>query len=259
MKEKIVKILNLDSDQVLLDKKIPKVKFYNQEDFNKGEEKIFTRDIDNIYLLSVLNEDTINIHPYVTDECNYSELYFIYIELRTKESYSKITEAVHSILPNPVVLILVFGDKINISTATKRINKSDKTKQIIDEYNISNWIDAVNPDKDDKLFLEAVNIKNLTFENFYKLYVDFSNRVYMVGLVELLGAYIFSRKLDMAGIKKLFSKYQQLDIEINRLKSKEKETLNFGDKVAIHSATTGEEKKQNNIKNKILEIINNAK
>ena len=54
--------------RTVLNRKVPKKTFFSQGDLSKKEKELFTSQIEGIYLLSVMNRQSMNISPYQSEE-----------------------------------------------------------------------------------------------------------------------------------------------------------------------------------------------
>jgi hypothetical protein len=105
--------------------------------------------------------------------------------LKSITKIDDIIKIIHNIIPNPCIITLQYNDYIYISTATKRINKNDKTKQVIEEYFDTSKLDLDYLSEIEKEFLKDINIKNNSFENFKRFYLDISNKIFIFNIQEL--------------------------------------------------------------------------
>ncbi len=251
MIDKIIEILWLEKYQNI--RKIPKNTFYKALDFSKTNEKIFTNDIENIFIISAINKNNINILDYKTDELNYSEIYYLFVSLKSDKKISDINKIIHTIIPNPVVLILNYKDNIIFSTAKKRINKNDKTKQVIERYFITEKIDVNYLINTDKEFLDDIYLTKNSFENFFRFYMDISSKIIIFNLVNIRGWY---KKTSLENIDKLILKIddiKKIEWEIALLESEYKNEIAMWPKAILHSKIV---KKKDEIRNIEEEIKN---
>ncbi|WP_398573487.1 DUF4391 domain-containing protein, partial [Staphylococcus epidermidis] len=66
---------------------------------------MFSSEIEGFYLLSLMNQQSINIPAYITEEIHYTEVIWIYVQLRKTSNSSRIVKSIHRAMPNPIVLI----------------------------------------------------------------------------------------------------------------------------------------------------------
>jgi len=215
MIENIINILWLKEYENI--RKISKNTFYKEDDFSKSNEKLFTNDIDSIYIISALNKNVINIAGYKTEEHNYIEIYYIYVSLKSNKRLSDIKKIIHNIIPNPCIIIFWYWNNIVISTATKRISKNDKTKQVIEDYYTTHKIDLDYLTDIEKEFLEDIKLTNNSFENFKRFYIDFSNKILIIRMSELRWWYIKTNLENIWKLLELYKNNKRILIDITNL------------------------------------------
>lgn len=200
-----------------------------------GEIKRFiVDDIDEVVILAIFNQDTINIPPYKDEEVNYSEVYFIHVTLRSEKHMERIAEIIERTIPNPSCIIFSCGDRISIAVAEKRLNKAESGKQVVEWCFRSPWVNVTAPSESEARFLDALNIKNFTFSDLRKWYSEFSSCVYQSVLLQFLADFHFNRKADILSLRSLVDAYQGSAREVAQLEKEENTTLHFGERVAVH-------------------------
>jgi hypothetical protein len=183
MYDKLIDILGLQP--YLNTKKIAKNIFYQQDDFAKSAEKLFTSDVGNISLAAVIGKANSNIEPHITDDLHYEEIYVIYVLLRANKNIQKIITIMHNIIPNPCIILYEYNDAITITTASKRKNKADTSKQVLDTI-YSATMDLESSDVDVKQFVTDLHIKQQSFANLWRFYQSICDRILMRELREVL-------------------------------------------------------------------------
>ena len=119
-------------EQIEKRSKLDKKMFYAQDDFNKSAEKKFVKYIESLYLSAVISEKTTNIPKIVNEDYRYEDIYVIHVELKTDGAEQELSKIIHSIIPNPVLILYRYGTKVWFSVAKKRRSKADKTKQVVE-------------------------------------------------------------------------------------------------------------------------------
>ena len=153
-----------------LGKVIFKKHFYEKANLNKSDKELFTKYIDKIIWDYCLKKDNINIEPFKNDNREYNEIEFIKVETISLEKTKRIAEIIMRTIPYPTVLIFKNQNIIQIFTAHQRTNIADNSKNIIEEYIFTSRIDLDNLDQNDQTLMKSLNIKNLSFKNFYTFY-----------------------------------------------------------------------------------------
>lgn len=233
---------------------IPKKNFYEQEVFNTAKQNLFTENIKKIQIIAICDKNIINISPYITEEKVYKEIFFIHIELNDKKKYEKISEIVHQVIPNPIVIVFTYKNEILISIAPKRLNKQEKGKVIVEaEYN-SIWLDIENKSSEEKNFLDQLYLKNFNFDNLHTFYSDIIKTVIFSGFIEIIGLYKYSKNVDLKKLIALSEKLKQIQEKILFHTNEDKRLKNFGDKVENHQKLLDTKKELELIKQEIINL-----
>ena len=149
------KLLNLDRVNYLgrrLDKKM----FYDNGDFSKEDKKIFIDYIDRIEMSYLINSTNLNIQPFINDEYYYKAIAYLKITLKQDGKLDQISKIINNTIPNPIVIIYELENKYKISTAIKRLSKSEKDKTVIEEIRSTPWLDINNLKDNEKIFINGV-------------------------------------------------------------------------------------------------------
>ncbi|UAL47977.1 DUF4391 domain-containing protein [Sutcliffiella horikoshii] len=233
MREWLIKRLQIPQ-RAVLNRKIPKKAFFTQADLSASEKEMFTSQIEGIYLLSVMNQQSTNIPIYQDDEFNYAEVVWIYVELRTDKNINKIISAFHKSIPNPVVLIVGSSEgQILFSTSHKKLNKNDKTKVVVEQPTITNWIKLKEEDATYSKLLNALVISNLSFENLHSIYEDIHQWIRCEELIQLVGTMPTNADNRKEAIT-ILNNLQKYRKEVEQLHHNQKGQLDFGTKMDLH-------------------------
>lgn len=226
----IREVLDLPVKSVV-NKKLPKNQIQGKVD--KKSSDILTSDVEGIYIYSVLNKSTSNIMPYQNEDFNISEVMVLEVKLREIKNINTIRKIFHNIIPNPIILVLSYEEKIEISVGMKRLNKNDSMKVILGDIVLTKFIDLVNTESYEKKFLEQIKITSLPQLNLYELYKSLENHIVLTKLFEVVDDYIVGLdKIDNA--LELLNKYEKFEEEINTYEKNKKAEANFGRQMEWH-------------------------
>jgi Domain of unknown function (DUF4391) len=233
MREWLINRLEIPQ-RAVLNRKIPKKAFFTQADLSTSEKEMFTSQIEGIYLLSVMNQQSMNIPIYQDDEFHYAEVVWIYVELRNTKNINRIIGAVHKSIPNPVVLILSSPEgQILMSTSHKRLNKIDKTKVVNEQPIITNWFNIEEDDTPYTKLLSSLVVSNLSFESLHSLYDDLHQWLTCEELIQLIGATPSSSDKREAAIC-ILTNLQRNRKDVDQLQLEQKAQVDFGAKIDLH-------------------------
>ena len=234
MQEELDAIFGFSALTINQSRNIPKASFYEHDDFTNSRKKLFTEDIEKIRIIAICDKNTINIEPLVNEDRVYKEIFFLQVELKDRSNHKKISEIIHQIIPNPVVILFTFGNELLVSAAPKRLSKQEKGKIVVEgEFN-SIWVDLKDSNEERKKFLRNLHLKNFRFDNLYLFYADITKSVIFSSFIELAETYVFSKNSDLETVVELSKKLQQVQERLAFHSSEDKRLKNFGDKVANH-------------------------
>ncbi|MDK0874233.1 DUF4391 domain-containing protein [Clostridium perfringens] len=240
----IREVLDLPVKSVV-NKKLPKNQIQGKVD--KKSSDILTKDVEGIYIYSVLNKSTSNIMPYQNEDFNISEVMVLEVKLREIKNINTIRKIFHNIIPNPIILVLSYEGKIEISVGMKRLNKNDSMKVILGDIVLTKFIDLVNTENYEKKFLEQIKITSLPQLNLYELYKSLENHIVLTKFFEVVDDYIVGvDKIDKA--LELLNKYEKFEEEINTYEKNKKAEANFGRQMEWHVKIKKLEKKLDSLK-----------
>lgn len=181
--------------------RVPVKTLEEQLEADAKQKKLLSNHIASMYLVSLLNEQTVRIRAYKDYDYSFQAVYVFEIELKANDQLTDFTELVHSAFPESTLLILRYKDKTYLSGASKRINKLDKTRTVLED---SIWIEV--PEE-----LQAQDIKEANLREYYE------------SLIRLLYRY---KVLNVTGVfpvvdgeyKGSIKQHEQLMAQINKLK-----------------------------------------
>lgn len=253
MREWLINRLQIPQ-RAVLNRKIPKKAFFTQTDLSTTEKEMFTSDIEGVHLISVMNQKSMNIPSYQDDEFHYSEVIWVYVELRITKNINKIASAIHKSIPNPVVLILSSPeDQIILSACHKRINKNDKTKAVVEVITMTDWFYPQEVDTPYFKLLNALTVSNLSFENLYSFYDDIDQWIRCEEAIQLVCSIPTSvNKREEAII--ILNSVQKYRKEIEQLRLSQNGQIDFGVKMELHMKIKHQEKQIQNRLQQLKEL-----
>lgn len=205
--------------------------FYENASMSSSDKEIFQDHIQKILWKYSFKEDTINIQPYRDNDREYDEISLIEVLLEDDSKYKRIAEIIQRTIPYPLILVLVYKDNLLICVAHKRINKNDESKNTVDEFIFTEWIDLNSLENRDEMFFESLNLKNLSYANFYKFYSSIVDKVNIYNASQYQKDVGLLMSKDALELKRLTDEIETLDIKIADLRGKIKKEKHFNLKV----------------------------
>lgn len=198
--------------------------FFENAKMNRTDKETFTKDIEKIKWDYSLKKDNINIKPYKDEIRDFPEVEFVTVKLKNSDKTNRIAEIIMRSIPYPMVLCFEKTNEISIVTGDYRINQVDSSKNRIDEFIFTNWIDLDNLDEDDIALFDDLKLKNLNFTSFYAFYNCFIENIIRYNVFKI--SHIRSN-LDLWDIKDIYDKIIEIDTEIELIKGQIKKETQF--------------------------------
>lgn len=161
-------------DKALLNRRIPKVKFYKQIGIDTKLERKFIDEIETINWKYKLSRETTNLRTAAGIE----EIQIFEINLKDKYISNEILENIDRVIPYPILFILKYDEDKKLTIAYKEKNKIDENKMVVHSYHESEWgkehkIDVLKglslKDVYDNLIRQLISIKNVKEDNIERL------------------------------------------------------------------------------------------
>ena len=87
----------------------------------------------------------INIGKYEDEQRIYVEVYFMVIEVTSKDKIKQISNIIQTIFAKPIILIFQYENEITLNITPKRVSKVDSSKLVAENLHFTSWIDLQNP------------------------------------------------------------------------------------------------------------------
>lgn len=172
-----------------LGKPIFKKLFLENGQLDVTDKKALRDDIEKIRWLYTLKPRTINIDIYQDNDREFLEIAVLEVDLLSTARVKRIANFIHKTIPYPLVILFANGDEIVVSLAEKRINQSDKSKFVVEQVWLTDWINQEQPSQAQSDFMSSCSVKNLSFLNFYSFYEDLKSRVIALNASAITGLF----------------------------------------------------------------------
>ena len=116
--------------------------------------------------------------------------------------------------------MLVYKNRFVISVAHKRINKSDVSKNSVEEFIYTDWIYTDSIQLREKLFLKSINIKELSFNNYFQFYTDFVDKINIYNASKYHNDYEALLRKDADETKAIIDSVEELEKNILDMNTK---------------------------------------
>lgn len=210
------------SDSCKINNTIFKKHFYDNFNLSSGDKNIFIKNIEKIQWLYCLKPDNFYVRAYKDEIREYPEIEIIEVILVEDKKLNRIAEIIMRAIPYPIVILFLFKDKIQICVAHQRTNQNDETKNIIEDFIFTKWLDF------DDLIFDKLDFSKMNLNNFYSLYSN---------VVDEICIYNAKRVTDKAltgeEAREITERLKQIDKEIELLNSRMSKETQFNKRVEI--------------------------
>lgn len=211
----------------VVNKTIPKVKFYEKTGADSKLKQLFIDDIEQITWKYKLSKDTINLD----EGKKVKEIEIFEINLKHKDLSKDILKTIDKFIPYQILYVLRFEYEIKFTIAYKENNKNNENLMVVDSYYESDWIN----ENDCNIKLELINSLDYFYNELIKSFIPRE---------------IPKNNIDIKDILEHEKEIQILEKEIDKLEKALRREKQFNKKVEV--------KKILREKIKQLEILNKS-
>ena len=241
-------LLGLDKVKYL-GRKLDKKMFYDNGDLSKEDKKIFIDYIDRIEMSYILNISTLNISSFINYEYYYEAIAYLKVKLKQQDKIDKISKIINNSIPNPLVIIYEFDKEYCISTAIKRLSKTEKNKTVVEESNITDWLNINNLSENDKKFIDSISLRKIPYTNLFDFYKTINDKIYIFKISDkIIGYEDISDKKTLEESKQISEQIEKLEDELKKTIRNLKKENQFNKKMELNIKATDLEKKIKELK-----------
>lgn len=228
---------NLDvPESCYLGKRLFKKHFYDNGQLTATDKKAFKEDIESIEWKYTLKPSTINIQSFEDDPHEYLEVALIQVTLSSDKRHLRIAEVIQKAIPYPVVIVFSCGSSIALNAGLKRISRADSNKMVIEDCLDTGWIPLESPEVWQNSFLDDLQIKNLSFQNFFQFYQDIAERITAYNCAVHTGSYSLApSEGESVDRGEALKELARLERKLTELRNKLKKEKNLGDQVQLNT------------------------
>lgn len=127
-------MLQLPSSTIV-NRKIPKNKFYEKLQANQSLKDLFTQQVESIIWKHKLSKETIRLEP--KDDIEEVQVFEVHLKERT---YSlDLLRSIDKAIPYPILYLILYEDQVKLAIAYKERNQTDDNLSVVRSYHESVW------------------------------------------------------------------------------------------------------------------------
>ncbi|MCT2194817.1 DUF4391 domain-containing protein [Paenibacillus sp. p3-SID1389] len=207
----------------LVNRKIPKNKFYEKLQANHHLKELFTEQVESIIWKHKLSKDTIRLEP----KENIEEIQIFEVHLK-EQSYSlELLRSIDKAIPYPILHVLMYEGQGKLAIAYKERNQTDENRSVVRSYHETDWqpIESIKLD-----ILQGLNLKAV-YENIIR---------------QLLPIKV-KPEIELTAVLERQAQIDKLTQECHRLESKIRAEKQFNRKVELNMELQRKRKELNQL------------
>jgi len=119
----------------LVNRKIPKNKFYEKLHANQHLKELFTEQVESIIWKHKLSKETIRLEP--KDDIEEVQVFEVHLKERT---YSlDLLRSIDKAIPYPILHVIIYEDQVKLAIAYKERNQTDENRSVVRSYHETDW------------------------------------------------------------------------------------------------------------------------
>lgn len=194
----------------LVNRKIPKNKFYEKLHANQHLKELFTEQVESIIWKHKLSKETIRLEP--KDDIEEVQVFEIHLKERT---YSlDLLRSIDKAIPYPILHVIIYEDQVKLAIAYKERNQTDDNRSVVRSYHESEW----RPAEDVKLnIVQGLDLKAV-YENIIRQLLPINSKP----------------DIELTAVLERQARIDKLTLECQRLESKIRSEKQFNRKVEMN-------------------------
>lgn len=240
-------------EKAYIGEKLTKKMFLEHRDTTSADKKVIQEIIDTIELVYVIKEQQMNIPAYCDESRSYKEIVMLETVLKTMKSVKRVSQLLHRLIPNPVILFLTCDNTTTLTLAQKRKSMSDYSKITVEEWLETDWFHCEELSQRQRAFVDYMNVTHYSYANLYSFYCDLWDDMLRYNLSQYTGRYTkdLFKRLDSSELKEAITTLEAIDVSLEELKKEIGKAANFNRKMAINVEINKLKNKRNSLIEKL--------
>lgn len=236
-------------EKAYIGERLTKKMFLEHPDTTSADKKVIQETIDTIELGYVIKEQQMNIPAYCDENRSYKEIVVLETALKTIKNVKRVSQLLHRLIPNPVILFLTCDKATTLTLAQKRKSMSDYSKITVEEWLETDWFHSEELSQRQSAFADYMNVTHYSYANLYSFYCDLWDDMLRYNLSQYTGRYTkdLFKRLDSVELKEAITTLEAIDVSLEELKKEIGKAANFNRKMAINVEMNKLRKKRNNV------------
>ena len=243
-----IEALNLPKS-CLIQKRIPLKKL--AERCTLKQKQLIEQTISSVALVALVDEETSRIRAYVDAYENYQAFFILEITSKQFPLSSELHGLLHGMFPNPTIFYSVQEDKIQVSSALKRISLINSEQTIVEEVYITPTL-TIN----EKLinYIGQINYQRVKVANLKEYYSKYSQIIQLSQIIEDMNQYP-SINVDVEMLQKLVKDIKNIQVSIKSNEVENRKEKSLARRMDLHMQITKDKKQLEALQKQTMEVL----
>ena len=233
----------------LIQKRIPLKKL--AEHCTLKQKQLIEQTISSVMLVALIDEETSRIRAYVDAFENYQAFFILEITSKQFPLSTEVYGLLHGMFPNPTIFYSVQEDKIQVSSALKRISLINSEQTIVEEVYITPTL-TIN----EKLinYIGQINYQRVKVANLKEYYSKYSQIIQLSQIIEDMSQYP-SINIDLELLQKLVKDLKNIEISIKSDEEEYRKEKSLSRRMDLHMQIIKDKKQLEVLQKQTMEVL----
>lgn len=233
----------------LIYKRIPLKKL--AEHCTLKQKQLIEQTISSVTLVALIDEETTRVRAYVDAYENYQAFFILEITSKRFPLGSEVYGLLHGMFPNPTILYSVQEDKIQLSSALKRISLINSEQTIVEEVYISPTL-TINEELIS--YISQINYQRVKVTNLKEYYSKYTQIIQLSQIIEDMNQYP-SINVDVELLQKLVRDIKAIQISINLNEVENRKEKSLARRMDLHMQIKIDKKRLEALQKQTMEVL----
>ena len=243
-----IEALNLPKS-CLIQKRIPLKKLAEHCTFK--QKQLIERVISSVALVALIDEETSRIRAYVDAYENYQAFFILEIASKQFPLSSELHGLLHGMFPNPTILYSIYENRIQLSSALKRINLNNAEQTIVEEVYIS---PSLTINEEFINYIGQINYQRVKVANLKEYYSKYSQIIQLSQIIEDMSQYP-SINVDVELLQKLVKDIKNIQDSIKPNEEEYRKEKSLARRMDLHMQITKDKKQLEALQKQTMEVL----
>ena len=233
----------------LIQKRIPLKKL--AEHCTLKQKQLIERVISSVALVALVDEETSRIRAYVDSHENYQAFFILEITSKRFPLSSEVYGLLHGMFPNPTILYSIYENRIQLSSASKRINLNNAEQTIVEDVYITPTL-TINEEFIN--YIGQINYQRVKVTNLKDYYSKYSQIIQLSQIIEDMSQYP-SIDVDVDLLQKLVEDITNIQVSIKSSEEEYRKEKSLSRRMDLHMQIIKDKKQLEALQKQTMEVL----